>query len=320
MAGERHRAGGTARARRAMVGGALAAVLALIPAVALAGSSVPGTASQVHHAVAVSHSITKVDAAVAAELSGPSDIPQRLYPVIANGCNTVTQCVFGDVASHHVIVLFGDSHAMMWLPALNPAARKDGDRLVLLWTPACPAADVSGYRYVEEVVPTNAQCAAWRQKAITAIQKLRPAAVLVGERTAAIVHASTGQPFTAAQWFTGLAVTVAALLKATPHVGVLEDIVFFDGSVPNCLAAYPNQVQRCSVKDPNPRFPGQQVAEQAVAKATGATFVKTNQWFCTARCSPIIGNFIVYYNEGHVSAHYAEYLAAVMRTAIAPLL
>jgi SGNH domain (fused to AT3 domains) len=312
------------RVRRAVLAPLVTVISLLAGGLAGAtGAPTPGTAAQVARLVALSHRITQVDATVAAVLSGPSDIPQRHFPAVANGCNTVTQCVFGDVRGSRTVVLFGDSHAMMWVPALDPVARHDGVRLVLLWAPACPASMVTGYTYIEEVVTTNAQCASWKQAEIRAIHALHPAAVLIGERTGAIVHAATHARFTTAQWAAGLQATISRLKAGLPatKIGVFEDLVFFDSDVPVCLSAYPTAVQaRCSVANPNPRYPGQQVAEREVARATGAALIATRQWFCTTRCSPIVGNMVTYYNEGHVSATYAEFLSGVLGTELAPLL
>jgi hypothetical protein len=309
--------------RRAGVSAVVAASCLLAAGLAGAnGRPRPGTAAQVAHLVAVSHEITQVSPSVAAQLSGPSDVPQRYYPAVANGCSTVTRCVFGDVRGKRTIVVFGDSHAMMWVPALDPIARRAGDRLVVLWAPACPASMVTGYAYVEEVVTTNAECASWKATQIHSIHALRPTLVLIGERTGAIVHAATHARFTTAQWEAGLKATVTQLKAGLPmtKVAVLEDLVFFDADVPVCLSAYPSAVQKCSVPNPNPKYPGQQAAESEVARATGATFVRTRQWFCTTHCSPIVGSIVTYYNEGHVSATYAEFLSGVLGTALAPLL
>jgi SGNH domain (fused to AT3 domains) len=301
---------------------AVGIAVALLAMAGTAGaSSAPGTATQIKQLVAASHKITQVDAKVASVLSGPSDIPQRFYPVVANGCSTATQCVFGDTRSKRTILLFGDSHAMMWVPALAPAGVRYGFKLVVLWAPACPAADVSDYRYVEEVVTTNAGCAAWKAASIRLVKQIRPALVLIGERTAAIEHRSTGKWFSRAQWQAALTATIVKLRSPQTKVAVLQDLVFFNSDVPTCLASYPSEVQKqCSARNPNPRFPGQQVAEQLAARATGSSFLTTVPWFCNASCSPIVGNYVTYYNEGHVSATYAGYLSGVVGAAVVALL
>lgn len=298
-------------------------VAATLSTSALAGatsSTKTGTAAQVAHLVATSHTITKVDSKVAGELSSQRLDPQLVYPVVRHGCSTATQCVFGDVKANRTVVLFGDSHAMMWLPAMIGVANADHLRLVLLWAPACPASNVKGYDYTEEVVAPGYRCPKWRAVAFGLIAKMRPIAVLIGERTAAIVHASDRSPFTTKEWTPALESTINRIKSKATKVAVLEDLVFFDSSVPPCLASYPSAVQTCSEANPSPTFPGQQAAERAAAKTTGTTFFPTRQWFCVTRCSPIVGEMVTYYNASHASAIYTAYLAGVMGTALAKVL
>ena len=49
-----------------------------------------------------------------------SDSPGTYYAAAGRHCNGVTKCVFAAVRLEAAIVLFGDSHAQMWLPALAP--------------------------------------------------------------------------------------------------------------------------------------------------------------------------------------------------------
>jgi hypothetical protein len=105
---------------------------------------IPGKPSQVAALVAHSTTIERVGAVVAAEIpNATDDTPPRIYPVVfsATGfpCVTATGCVFGDTKSKTTIVLYGDSHALMWLPALVPFAERDHYKVVLLFHQACPA-------------------------------------------------------------------------------------------------------------------------------------------------------------------------------------
>ncbi len=48
-------------------------------------------------------------------------------------------CVLGDTQSHRLMIEYGDSHAVMWLPALSAIASAAHWRLVVLGKPYCPA-------------------------------------------------------------------------------------------------------------------------------------------------------------------------------------
>jgi hypothetical protein len=282
----------------------------------------PGTAGQVASLVAASSSITSLDATVSGELVGALlDSVYRLYPSVIETalgpCVTATGCVFGDKGSSTTVVLYGDSHASMWLPALAPYAKAHHWRLVLLYHPACPAIQLpTAYSYT--FANPNAYCTQFYSDALTAIHALAPKLVLIAERTAQVFSEPSGAPFTAAQWRTSLEATIRQMKSSRTKVAVIEDLVWFESSPPTCLASYPSSVQAsCAVPDPNLAYPGQQVAEQQAARATGAGFITTDQWFCTTTCSPIVGDFITHLDQGHVSATYSRYLSTVLGTAVA---
>jgi hypothetical protein len=313
---------GVARPHAKLLASAAVAIALLVVAVPAGAwpNPQPGTAAQVQRLVQTSRAIATLPGPIAKELaSGGPDDPQRLYPLTANSCNAVTSCVFGDRASTTTVVLFGDSHALMWLPALAPWATKHAYRLVVLWTISCPAAQVTGFKYLGANANANPYCATWRAHAIDAIDALHPAAVLIAERTADIIQTSNDKPFTTAQWETGLQATLSQLSPSGAKLAMLEDITFFNKDVPMCLSANAGHVQACSVANPNRTYPGQQAAEKLAASSAGATFVTTLKWFCTARCSPIVGPFVVYYDQGHVAASYAKFLSGVLGTSLKAL-
>jgi hypothetical protein len=60
--------------------------------------------------------------------------------------------------------------------------------------------------------------------------------------------------------------------------------------------------------------------ELLAAKAEGVTYINPQGWLCTKKCSPVIGNMVVYYDYLHTSATYAEYLSLVLEAKVKPLL
>ena len=103
--------------------------------------------------------------------------------VYADGCHlnyeevTSPECVFGDTSSSMSIVLFGDSHAAQWFPALERVATTEGFRLVSLTKSGCPSVDVAlrdlrlGRRYTE--------CEAWRHNALARIKAMKPSLIVL---------------------------------------------------------------------------------------------------------------------------------------------
>jgi hypothetical protein len=298
--------------RRPLVA-SLALLLAPLALVASSGSTPPGTPTQVKTLVAASTHIKALTTKTAAQITNLDRLNADYY--FRGDCSLITACVYGDTASKTVVVLFGDSHALMWMPAAVLAAKKLGVKVIDLSKRTCPIALLTDPVYLGG--QQGVDCATWRSSSIAAIQALDPRLVVLSERTARVVDGQGNVPYTKAQWQAGLQATITALQSSTTRVAVIEDLTSYTNFWPSeCLAAYPKSVQSCSIPDPNPKQPGQQAAEQAAAKATGATYIPTDQWFCTTRCSPIVGSFLTHYDWTHVSVPYARYLSGVFATAL----
>ena len=264
-------------ARRTVV--VLATVATLLSSSVIANaSSTPASAAQVKALVGASHTINRLSASLAKKLtSSRYDLPAKMYPIVGpigtDNCVTTTACVFGDLSAKTTIVLFGDSHAYMWLPAMVPAATTLHERLVLVWQPACAVAALAPFYYAGSTV--NIACPSWRSEMIAAISALKPKLVVIGERTAQVLSVATAKAFTSAQWRSALVSTISKLHSTTTKVAVLEDLAFFNDATPqSCVAAYPTKIQaKCSIPTPNPTNPGQQVAEKAAAGYGGTAAV-----------------------------------------------
>ena len=213
---------------------AAAALGATTVALGVARLPTPGTESQVAALVAASSSIERLPIELVPPLAqAATDTPGTYYAAAGRHCNGVTQCVFGAVRSKRSIVLFGDSHAQMWLPALAPAAQSLGYRLSLVWTSGCPAATVSVWD--AETHSVNQACSSWRTRMVAKIHRLGPALVLLASRTSDI-PGPRNHPTTNAAWTAGLERTITELESATTTVAVIGDITVFS---PNPLPAVP---------------------------------------------------------------------------------
>ena len=109
-------------------------------------------------------------------------------------------------------VLFGDSHAYMWLPAIVPLAKRAGLRLVLLWKPGCPDTTISVWD--ANAHATSASCDSYRASMLKLIHRLSPKLVLLSNRTTNVPgHASVLT--TDEAWRAGLEATIASVKSAT---------------------------------------------------------------------------------------------------------
>jgi hypothetical protein len=281
----------------------------------------PGSAAEIAKLVAASSAIETLPKDLVPPLAQlPSDSVGAYYGGAGRNCGGgPSECNYANRKSKRVIVLFGDSHAQMWLPAFVPVAKAAGDRLSLVWLSGCPAATVSVWDAGTH--STNTGCNSWRAAMIRLIHKLDPILVLLASRTSDI-PGPNNIPTTDAAWQAGLEQTIVALKSPTTEVAVIGDITVFSphNDLPQCLAAKPTDVQGCAVPNPNGYTRHHFAAEQAAATAEGVPYLNPQPWLCTTTCSPVIGRYAVYYDSFHVSATYAEYLSKVWATALQPLL
>ncbi len=309
------------RTRRVLARSVVIATVLCVAAVALATARLPkpGTAAQVASLVAASTSIDKLPSKLVPPLSEASeDDAQAYYGVAGRECDGVTKCVFANRSSATTIVLFGDSHAQMWLPALVPVAVRAHDRLVLVWRAGCPAATVGVWDMTTHSIDKG--CNRFRSSMIAQIRTLAPAVVLIADRTSDIPGANNVLT-TNAVWKAGEETTISRLKAKATKLAVIGDITALTNDPPECLAANPSAVELCSARNPNPRTHQHFAAEAAAATHEAVPYLNPQPWLCTpTRCSVVVGSMVVYYDQLHVTATYAEYLSGVWGRALKSLL
>ncbi|HEV2644048.1 MAG TPA: acyltransferase family protein, partial [Candidatus Elarobacter sp.] len=206
------------------------------PALVLRAGAVVSLAAAVIAFVAYRDSATKGEryARAASELSGLDSAG-----CAADFIDTHPRiCVFGDSASPMNVVLFGDSHATQWFPALERMERDHRWRLTTLVKFSCPAArflvfnSVLGRRYTE--------CEAWREEAIRRIIALRPSAVIIGQMSngyAEIRPDGSTALLAPAGWGAGVRATVARFDAAGIRTILFRDSPRPGLHVPQCLSS-----------------------------------------------------------------------------------
>ena len=168
-----------------------------------------------------------------------ADVP-ALY---ASGCvadvydTAPPDCVFGEADADTTVVLFGDSHAAQWFPALARLAAERGWRLVPLVKTSCPAVDV------ETVNPrlgrVYGECPAWRRAAYAEMARLRPALVVASSSSVYFLPSYPDRTPVAAwdaAWGAGAGRAFRRLADVADRVVYLEDSPRPGFDVPACLA------------------------------------------------------------------------------------
>jgi peptidoglycan/LPS O-acetylase OafA/YrhL len=246
-----------------------------------------------------------------------NDLPQ----IYLDGCHldpAVTQvgeCAFGDPGSATTVVLFGDSHAAQWFPALNALAEQHRWRLVVLTKKGCPTAEIPVYSPL--VDRELRECVPWRQNVFARIAAEKPDIVVLSSYR----YRMTGRQASAdpdEAWRRGLSATLAAVRPSADHVVVLGDTPTPAQDVPGCVSSHLDRASACVSARSEAVKASRLAVEQAVASANGAVFVPTGDWVCGAeRCPVIVGDILLYRDANHLTATAATWLAPYLDAALA---
>ena len=236
-------------------------------------------------------------------------------PVFVDGCldsytdSSLRPCIFGDTTASTTVVLFGDSHAAMWFPAVEQAAEKFDWRLIT-WTKAtCPPFPLPIFS--PELGRTFTECDDWRADVLSQIAAIHPALVILGVAR----HYTDIYNFTpySPVWLSGLGQEVGDIRSLGAHVVVFGPVPKPPFDVPGCLSAHLTDATACTVPvDVGLNVPGMAAEMLAVTKS-GGTYVDTQPWFCTlSTCAVMVDNLVVYRDDNHLTQAYASFLAPVV--------
>jgi len=197
-------------------------------------------------------------------------------------------CELGDTTARRRLVVLGDSHAAMWMPAFVRFAVRYHWRLVPLIKTGC----------VPSVMRTG-NCATWYGWALGQVRRLHPRAVVLSQYWSA--------------WGQGGVAAVARELRdlapLAHRVAVVEDPPARSRAALDCLLAPGATLGSCAF-GVTPDEAAAYSAVRSEALAARAGYVGTLPWFCArALCPTVVGTIITYRDKTHITVTYARLLA-----------
>jgi len=243
------------------------------------------------------------------------DVSEDVASIYDDGCHRsvgstdADGCVESEDSDAPRVVLFGDSHAANWHPALAALAGQGMIRLDSRTKSSCASADITAADYTE--------CATWREGVIASLRRDPPDLILLGNYAAS--HTAGAQD-PRATWFDALRATIDRLPDSS-RVVVLTDIPTFDATPAICLSSHLDDAAACSAERRHALDAETRGAEQDLAGQSGVELVDLTDYLCDAdTCPAVIGDTLVYRDEHHLTATFSKALAPVMRSKVAPIL
>ena len=231
---------------------------------------------------------------------------------IEDKCDNVNEgnldrCRYGPADAARTAVVFGDSMAISWVPALREVLEPRGFSLQVLTRNQCPAPQLAFFRDRPEEPFT--QCTEHKEWALEQVQRLEPELVVVSNSITFLdkqVAEPTGDR-RFERWREGMAQTLERLEAAAGEVVVLGAPPRA-GNVQECVTRLSDPVD-CT-EQVSEDWLGVRAAEAAAARESGATYVDPEPWFCVdGRCPAVVGSTPVYTDGRHLTAAYARRLA-----------
>ncbi len=220
-------------------------------------------------------------------------------------------CRLGASSSSRTIVVIGDSHAEMWMPAIISLGQRDGFAVVPLLKQGCLASEwtTTEHSGAGHSLASLAECHAWFQWAMSQARSLHPDVALI-----AAYYSYVGT--LGAQWVeNGLRAAADGVKHSAKHVVVIGDPPTRANNPVDCLLAANATLAGCSrqlTQDETAITGG--VSQMATSDSIG--FIDTTGWFCyQAQCPLVIGSIVAYRDDNHLTPTYSSALSGAFRAA-----
>ena len=236
----------------------------------------------------------------------PDDVPV-LEPeecFVALGGTRVGVCEGGDPDGDLTVALIGDSHAGMWMTAMDAIGRDRGWRVLAMTKSSCPPA-----RGLVVERPGQAgdyrQCTRWQRRLDDALVRESPDVVLLSSAS----YGTTGDEKVAA----GLGARVDMLREEGMLPALVRDVPRAPFDVPACLLENEDDVPRCAFDRERGLATSGTGHDLLAEQRPGLPVLDLTDAVCPGRtCSPIVGGVVVWRDSNHLSATYVRSLRDVV--------
>jgi peptidoglycan/LPS O-acetylase OafA/YrhL len=226
------------------------------------------------------------------------------------------KCLYGNATGDRTLILFGDSHAMQYFPAVEELAEIHGWRLIVLTKAECPPEEVEVKSMVED--REYSQCDDWREETLQRIEKGgESVTVVMSGDTEYTPYGPDGEELSgdeaAEAMEAGYLRTIRRIEAAGPHTVVIRDNPSSIEDVPSCVSEDIQHLGRCAF--PRRKEWDREYDVRAAEASPETHLVDFIGDICPGEvCRAVIGNALVYRDKDHLTATFARTLEPMLES------
>jgi peptidoglycan/LPS O-acetylase OafA/YrhL len=193
------------------------------------------------------------------------------------------KCEYANLESDKVMVLYGDSHAAQWFPALLEIANRSGYKLISLTKSACPSVetvrkDQGGFKM--------SRCAKWRENTTERIRQIQPDVLVMSSFQ---YFAQPPQFKDRTKWWNdGQRKLLRDVKDSSSHLIYITDTPHPMRDIPACLTN--NSISKCNTSQRSENL-----------SISGFKVVDPNPWLCSNVCPAVKDGVVAYRDASHIS-------------------
>ncbi|HKI52383.1 MAG TPA: acyltransferase family protein [Geothermobacteraceae bacterium] len=235
-----------------------------------------------------------------------------------SGCNSnyynielnIDKCTAGAMDATRKMVLFGDSHALQWSPALEEIAVQNDLQLIVMTKDACAPVNIP---YIYSLLGREyKECETWRDKVLEKIEEFNPELVVVSN--------SYFYPFSRTEWLNGSDYVIKAISNSSQFVVIMRDTPRFSLDPPSYLARKswsPLNISQLYLKYGvdfvNPPINVYEIQRNIAKYYDNVSTVDMNDNICLEpSCDLDRDGTIIYMDTNHLSAKFSKNLAPLV--------
>ena len=217
-------------------------------------------------------------------------------------------CYGGNQNSQKLIVLYGDSHASMWMTAIDSIAKSKNYKVLLLAKLACPIVQKTIWSY--QLDKPFTECDEWNAKALEQIKKLRPEYLIVTNQWKPAIQDGKKDDFgTNSLWSEEFPKALSNLKTLAKKVVVIGNNPSMSTDPVRCASKPKQNLLLCASFTPNADNHIINKIEADSAKANGISYIDTVVIACSKTICPVVINgYFVYFDQWHFTDQYVQFV------------